>query len=153
MSTVKAMGLPIKPYYELEYGAAYLGDCLDLMHFLPDGSVNLIVTSPPFALTRKKEYGNKNSDEYVEWFLHFAQEFRRLLADDGSFVLDLGGAYLPGYPVRSIYQFELLVRLCRDCGFFLASCEPWFIPVKICLTRIRFSTVCFTSLQAWICRL
>ena len=121
MSTVKAMGLPIKPYYELEYGAAYLGDCLDLMHFLPDGSVNLIVTSPPFALTRKKEYGNKNSDEYVEWFLHFAQEFRRLLADDGSFVLDLGGAYLPGYPVRSIYQFELLVRLCRDCGFFLAQ--------------------------------
>ncbi|GAB4533991.1 MAG: site-specific DNA-methyltransferase [Anaerolineae bacterium] len=91
------------------------------MQYLPDKSINLILTSPPFALTRKKEYGNKNAEEYVEWFLKFARQFKRILADDGSFVVDLGGAYLPGYPVRSIYQFELLVRLCKELGFFLAQ--------------------------------
>lgn len=109
------------PYYQTKYGAAYLGDSLELLKKIPEKSVNLIVTSPPFALTRKKEYGNKSADEYVEWFLKFACEFKRILKDDGSFVLDLGGAYLPGYPVRAIYQFELLVRLCKELGFFLAQ--------------------------------
>lgn len=102
-------------------GRAYLGDSLDLIKGIPDDHVNLILTSPPFALTRKKEYGNKSAEEYVDWFLEFAVEFKRILAEDGSFVLDLGGAYLPGHPVRTIYQFELLVRLCKEIGFFLAQ--------------------------------
>ena len=72
-------------------------------------------------MTRKKEYGNKNADEYVDWFLDFAREFHRILTDNGSLVVDLGGAYLPGTPVRAIYQFELLVRLCKELGFFLAQ--------------------------------
>lgn len=110
-----------RSYYQTDNGSAYLGDALDLIKGVPDKSVNLILTSPPFALTRKKEYGNKASDEYVEWFLQFASQFKRVLTDDGSFVLDLGGAYLPGAPIRSIYQFELLVRLCKEIGFFLAQ--------------------------------
>ncbi len=109
------------PYYRTEQGEAYLGDSLHLMTELPEKSVNLIVTSPPFALTRKKEYGNKSAEEYVDWFLGFAREFHRILVDDGSLVIDLGGAYLPGSPVRTIYQFELLVKLCRELGFFLAQ--------------------------------
>jgi DNA modification methylase len=72
-------------------------------------------------LTRKKEYGNESAEQYIEWFLPFAKEFKRVLTKDGSFVLDLGGAYLPGNPVRSIYQYELLVRLCKELGFFLAQ--------------------------------
>ncbi|MFZ5920947.1 MAG: DNA-methyltransferase [Chloroflexota bacterium] len=111
----------IDPYYRTQYGEAYLGDSLELLKSVPDESISLILTSPPFALTRKKEYGNKSADEYIEWFLRFAKEFKRILKDDGSFVLDLGGAYLPGYPVRAIYQFELLVRLCKELGFFLAQ--------------------------------
>ncbi|MEM7556249.1 MAG: site-specific DNA-methyltransferase [Cyanobacteria bacterium P01_A01_bin.84] len=109
------------PYYCETNGNIYLGDSLELIKFIPDNSINLILTSPPFALTRKKEYGNKSAEEYIDWFLPFAEEFKRVLIDDGSFVLDLGGAYLPGYPVRSIYQYELLVRLCREVGFFLAQ--------------------------------
>jgi len=112
---------PINPYYQTQYGAAYLGDSLELLNKVADKSVNLILTSPPFALTRKKEYGNKSAEEYVEWFLTFAKQFKRILKDDGSFVVDLGGAYLPGYPIRAIYQFELLVRLCKELGFFLAQ--------------------------------
>jgi DNA modification methylase len=113
-------GLP-HPFYRQRFGAAFLGDSLDLMQSVESGSINLILTSPPFALTRKKEYGNPNADAYAEWFMPFAKQFRRILKSDGSLVIDLGGAYLPGYPVRSIYQFELLVRLCKESGFFLAQ--------------------------------
>lgn len=111
----------VAPYYTRTFGSAYMGNSLDLMKYIPDSSVNLILTSPPFALTRKKEYGNQRSEDYIAWFLPFAEEFRRILTDDGSFVLDLGGAYLPGHPVRSIYQYELLVRLHHDVGFHLAQ--------------------------------
>ena len=48
----------IQPYYETNYGQAFLGDSLEIIKQLPDNSINLILTSPPFALTRQKEYGN-----------------------------------------------------------------------------------------------
>lgn len=123
--------LPINPYYQAQYGAAYLGDSLKLMPYVPDKSINLILTSPPFALTRTKEYGNKSAEEYVEWFLEFACQFKRILTADGSLVIDLGGAYLPGFPVRAIYQFELLVRLCKELGFFLAQEFYHYNPSKL----------------------
>jgi site-specific DNA-methyltransferase (cytosine-N4-specific) len=110
-----------KAYYRTQLGASYFGDSLKLIKEVETESIDLILTSPPFALTRQKEYGNKSSEEYVEWFLKFAYEFKRVLSEKGSFVLDLGGAYLPGMPVRSIYQYELLTRLCKDVGFFLAQ--------------------------------
>ena len=114
-------GSSITAYYETDMGAAYLGDALDTMRHIPDGSINLILTSPPFALTSKKEYGNRQEQEYVEWFLRFAEEFRRILASDGSFVVDFGGTYLPGHPVRSVYQYEILCRLVKEQGYFLAQ--------------------------------
>ncbi|WP_225977415.1 site-specific DNA-methyltransferase [Nostoc sp. CENA543] len=98
---------------------------------IPDSSINLILTSPPFALTRQKEYGNTSADKYIEWFLPFAHQFKRVLAENGSFVLDLGGAYLPGNPVRSIYQYELLVRLCQEVGFFLAQEFYHYNPARL----------------------
>ncbi len=119
------------PYYFQNHGAAYLGDSQELIKFIEDNSINLIITSPPFALTRKKEYGNESAEKYIEWFLPFASEFKRVLADDGSFVLDLGGAYLPGNPVRSIYQYELLVRLCKEVGFFLAQEFYHYNPARL----------------------
>ena len=61
----------------------------------------------------------------------FAKQFHRLLAKDGSLVIDLGGAYLPGFPVRSIYQFELLVKLCRELGFFLAQEFYHYNPARL----------------------
>jgi site-specific DNA-methyltransferase (cytosine-N4-specific) len=110
-----------QPYDDRQYGAAYLGDALTLFDSIPNDSINLILTSPPFALTREKEYGNESSEKYVEWFLPFARKIKDKLSDTGSFVLDLGGAYLPGVPARSIYQFEILVALCRQLGFTLAQ--------------------------------
>jgi site-specific DNA-methyltransferase (cytosine-N4-specific) len=119
------------PYYTQQNGTAYLGDSLKLIKFIDDNSINLIITSPPFALTRKKEYGNETAEKYIEWFLPFASEFKRVLADNGSFVIDLGGAYLPGNPVRSIYQYELLVRLCKEVGFFLAQEFYHYNPARL----------------------
>jgi len=119
------------PYYSQKNGSVYLGDSLKLLQFLEDNSINLILTSPPFALTRKKEYGNETEEKYIEWFLPFAYEFKRVLAENGSFILDLGGAYLPGHPVRSIYQYELLVRLCKEVGFFLAQEFYHYNPARL----------------------
>ncbi|QSJ17896.1 site-specific DNA-methyltransferase [Nostoc sp. UHCC 0702] len=119
------------PYYTQNHGAVYLGDSLELIKFIDDNSINLILTSPPFALTRKKAYGNESAEKYVEWFLPFAYEFKRILKTDGSLVIDLGGAYLPGIPVRSIYQYELLVKLCKEVGFFLAQEFYHYNPARL----------------------
>lgn len=121
----------LTPYYKTPFGSAYRGDSLEMIHAVPDESVNLVLTSPPFALTRKKEYGNIDQDKYVEWFLGFSDQVFRTLTMDGSFVLDLGGAYIPGYPVRSIYQFELLVRLCKEQGFYLAQEFYHYNPARL----------------------
>jgi len=129
--SLKILNKKFPPFYRIGHGAAYLGDSLKLMKCLPDESVNLVLTSPPFALTSKKEYGNEVSGAYVEWFMQFAREFKRIMTTDGSFVLDLGGAYLPGHPVRSLYQFELLIRLCRELGFFLAQEFYHYNPARL----------------------
>jgi len=119
------------PYFTSRYGAAYLGDSLELLRALPTGSVNLVVTSPPYALHFKKEYGNESKDRYVEWFLPFAREIHRTLADDGSFVLNIGGSYNKGTPTRSLYHFKLLIALVDEIGFHLAQECFWHNPAKM----------------------
>lgn len=79
--------------YNTSLGRAYVGDSHDLLASLDNNSVDLIITSPPFPLQRKKEYGNKNQDEYVDWLIEFGHDIYRVLKETGSFVLDLGGAY------------------------------------------------------------
>jgi len=118
-------------YYSTPLGSAYLGDALELLSLVEDNSISLIVTSPPFALKRKKEYGNVDADKYIEWFLPFAKELFRVLRDDGSFVLDIGGSWHPGNPTKTLYNFELLVQLCRNIGFHLAEDFYWFNPAKL----------------------
>ncbi len=122
---------PFKPYYATDKGEAYFCDTLDLLPFIQNESVDLILTSPPFALKRKKEYGNEEEDKYCDWFMSFAPHLHRILKSDGSFVLDLGGAYKPGFPVRSIYQFDLLVRLVRETGFFLSQEFYHYNPARL----------------------
>jgi hypothetical protein len=116
-------------YYETEHGAAYLGDAKELLKFIPDGQINLIMTSPPFALQRKKAYGNVPPEDYVAWFMPFAEQFWRILADDGSLVIHLGGSWEKGKPVRTLYNFRLLLALCDK--FYLAEDFYWFNPAKL----------------------
>jgi site-specific DNA-methyltransferase (cytosine-N4-specific) len=120
-----------EPLYTTQWGKAYVGDSLTLLPALPAESVDLIVTSPPFALQRKKEYGNENQDNYVDWLLQFAEPTKRVLKQTGSFVIDLGGAYLSGRPVRSLHNYRLLLRLCDEHGFALAEEFFWHNPAKL----------------------
>lgn len=117
--------------YYTRRGKAYWGDALELLSRTPPDSIDLLMTSPPFALLRKKEYGGKDQDEYVDWLLQFAQPIKRVLRDTGSFVLDLGGAYKEGEPVRSLYNYRVLIRLCDEYGFELAEEFFWYNPAKL----------------------
>lgn len=120
--------------YQTAQGQAYVGDAVETLQLhCEDESVDLIMTSPPFALSRPKEYGNQSQDEYVKWFQVFANEFWRVLKPSGSLVLDLGGAWESGSPIKSIYQFELLVSLCRrpEYQFYLAQDFYWYNPARL----------------------
>jgi len=119
------------PLYTTQWGEAYVGDSLDLLPLLQADSIDLVVTSPPFALQRKKEYGNENEDAHVDWLLRFADPIKRVLKPTGSFVLDLGGAYQSGRPVRSLYNFRVMLRLCDEHGFHLAEEFFWHNPAKL----------------------
>jgi DNA modification methylase len=121
----------IDPFYTTEYGSAYLHDSLELMKRLPSKSISAVITSPPYALHFKKEYGNVSKDEYTTWFLPFAKEIHRLLKDDGSFILNIGGSYNKGSPTRSLYHFKLLISLVEEVGFHLAQECFWFNPAKM----------------------
>ena len=125
------MKLLPKPLYRTHFGEAYVGDALDLLKCLPDESIDLVITSPPFPLQRQKEYGNVDQDEYVDWLLSFTIEVKRVLKNTGSFVLDLGGAYRKGRPVRSLYNYRILIRLCDEQGWNLAEEFFWFNPSKL----------------------
>ena len=119
------------PYFSSRYGSAFLGDSLELLRAMPPSSVNLVVTSPPYALHFKKAYGNETKEQYVEWFLPFAREIFRVLRDDGSFVLNIGGSYNKGVPTRSLYHFRLLIALVDAVGFHLAQECFWYNPAKM----------------------
>ena len=107
------------------------GNSLELLAGLAGNSINLVMTSPPFALQRQKAYGNKDQAEYIDWLARFAEQVHRVLRDDGSFVLDLGGAYEKGVPTRSLYNFRVLIRFCDEIGFYLAEDFYWFNPSKL----------------------
>lgn len=89
------------------------------------------MTSPPFALHFKKEYGNVDQPDYIPWFCKFAREVKRVLRDDGSFVIDIGGAWERGRPTRSLYQFKLLIALVEELGYHLAQEFFWHNPGKM----------------------
>ena len=120
-----------RPAYKTELGAMFEGDASTLLSSLPTNSVDLVLTSPPYALHFKKEYGNVDKAAYVDWFKPFGREIQRVLKPDGSFVLNIGGSYNAGSPTRSLYQFRVLLMLCDEIGFHLAQEYFWHNPAKL----------------------
>jgi site-specific DNA-methyltransferase (cytosine-N4-specific) len=118
----------LPPAYTTALGRCYHADARDVLRRLPEGSVDLVLTSPPFALHRQKAYGNVAAADYVDWFWPFAEQVHRVLAADGSFVLDLAGAWQRG-GTRSLYQYELVLRLCQV--FHLAQELYWHNPSRL----------------------
>lgn len=93
----------------------FAGDCLDALTNVPSDSVDLIVTSPPYADARKRTYGGIRPDDYVEWFIPRAHEFYRVLAPTGSFVLNIKEKCVDGE--RHTYVLELIQALRSECEF------------------------------------
>ncbi len=121
-----------KLFYRTRHGRIFLGDSLAVLRDeITPHTVDLIMTSPPFGLVRKKGYGNVAADKYVEWFRPFAKAFHRALNPHGSLVIDIGGSWIPGQPTRSLYHYELLVMLCREFGFHLAQEFFWWNPARL----------------------
>lgn len=119
-------------FMKTKHGRIYHGDSIGLLNkTLRATSVDLIVTSPPFGLLRKKEYGNAPSDQYIDWFRPFAEGIRRVLKENGSFVIDIGPAWTRGLPTKSLYQFELLIMLCKEFDFHLAQDFYWWNPCRM----------------------
>jgi len=100
----------ITPAYTTRLGRAYQA-MRPRSETLRDDSVSLVFTSPPFALRRQKAYGNVSADEYIEWFWPIVEQIQRILRPDGSFVMELGGAWNRGSGTRSLFPYELLVKL------------------------------------------
>jgi site-specific DNA-methyltransferase (cytosine-N4-specific) len=123
--------LAARPAYKTEWGAMYEGDASLLLPKLPEKSLDLVVTSPPYALHFKKEYGNVDKDGYVEWLRPFGEQIFRALKPKGSFVLNIGGSYNAGTPTRSLYHFKVLLMLCEEVGFHLAQECFWYNPAKL----------------------
>lgn len=117
--------------YQTEFGEAFVGDSLDLLRRMQDASVDLVITSPPFALQREKAYGNKDQATYIDWLTEFARLVFEKLKPSGSFVLDLGGAYQKGVPSRSLYNFRVPIKFCDEIGFHLAQEFFWNNPSKL----------------------
>lgn len=88
------------------------GDCRDVLRSLPDGYIDLVVTSPPYADSRKDTYGGVHPADYVEWFLPVAEELKRVLKDEGSFVLNIKEKVTGGE--RHTYVLELILALKRQ---------------------------------------
>lgn len=117
--------------YQTVLGGAYCGDSLTLIDELEDNSVDLVMTSPPFALLKPMEYGNVPQNEYVEWFKRFAEKLLPKLKDTGSFVIDIGNTYNKGEPTYSLYAFRTLIMLVDDLGYKLAQPFCWYNQSKL----------------------
>jgi DNA modification methylase len=100
----------------------YLGDCTQLLKTLPDDSVELIFTSPPYADQRKQTYGGFHPDDYVEWFLPISLQLLRVLKPTGTFVLNIKEKVVDGE--RSTYVMELILEM-RKQGWFWTEEFIW----------------------------
>lgn len=117
--------------YESEDGVALWADCRDAFSRVEEGSLALILSSPPYPLVRQKDYGNLAAGEYVDWMADLAASWRPLLADNGSLVLNLGDCWEAGHPSLSLYAERLLIKLVDDLGYRLAQRFEWHNPSKM----------------------
>lgn len=100
----------------------FLGDCQRILQQLPNHSVDLIFTSPPYADQRQASYGGVKPDQYVQWFLPKVQEFWRVLKPTGTFVLNIKERVVDGE--RHTYVLELILKM-REQGWLWTEEFIW----------------------------
>lgn len=114
--------------YTTRLGKCMQGDSLEVLETLEDDSIDLIMTSPPFSLQRHKRYGEPEQNEYVDWLIAFGRAAYPKIKDTGSIVVDLGGAYKKGEPVKALYPFKFMIKMCDEVGYELAQDFYWHNP-------------------------
>jgi site-specific DNA-methyltransferase (adenine-specific) len=107
----------------IETGVIHYGDSLSEMKELEDNSVDMVITSPPYAERRKKAYGGIPESHYVQWFKPFAEEIYRILKPTGSFFLNIKPHVHNGE--RSLYVMDLVLMLKRSLGFHYIDEFSW----------------------------
>ena len=95
------------------------------------GKMNLLLTSPPFPLNRKKKYGNRTEQEYLDWFAGLAPLFAEYIADDGSIVVELGNSWNKGSPTMSTLALRALLSFLEKGEFHLCQQFIWFNTAKL----------------------
>jgi site-specific DNA-methyltransferase (cytosine-N4-specific) len=121
--------------YKTKYGSYYNGDVEALLKSenleVLKNKINLIFTSPPFPLNRKKKYGNLQGSEYSDWFSNLAPLFKDYLVDDGSIVIEMGNSWEPGEPVMSTLALRSLLSFLDKGGFHLCQQFIWYNTAKL----------------------
>ena len=125
----------ISPYYSTKNGSLYLNDSIFLLmnetFNIYLNKINLIFTSPPFPLNRKKKYGNFVGKEYINWFSNLSKILSPYLTDNGSIVIELGNAWNPGSPTYSTLPIESLLEFKRSGRFHLCQEFIYFNPTRL----------------------
>ena len=125
----------LTPAFETDWGCMYQGECQSLLNQYPlteyRGQIQLVLTSPPFPLNRKKKYGNLTGDAYLEWLSGMAPLFREYLTADGSIVLELGNAWEPGSPTMSTLPIRALLGFLEAANLHLCQEFICFNPARL----------------------
>ncbi|AVB11517.1 DNA-methyltransferase [Bacillus velezensis] len=108
---------------ELKFNEIYKIDCLDGLKELKNESIDLIVTSPPYADRREGEYKSIKTSEYVNWFIPIAKELYRVLKPSGSFFINIKSHCSKGE--RELYVYELVIALKKELGWRFVDEFTW----------------------------
>ncbi len=112
--------------YSTDYGKYYIGKCEDTIDNLDlKGKVQLVLTSPPFPLNNKKQYGNLIGDEYLHWFSGLAELFSNVLTPNGSIVIEMGNAWEKNRPVQSLLTLNSLLSFVNNKKANLRLCQEF----------------------------
>src|SRR5437879_474122 len=111
--------------YGTPRGVSLVGDSVPILKRASakglKGRVQLVFTSPPFPLNRKKKYGNRSGADFKKWLASYAVLLRDLLSPDGSIVIEMGNAWEPGKPVMSTLALESLLEFKDAAKLFLCQ--------------------------------
>jgi len=128
--------------YRTKLGNAYRGKVEQFLDSseakVARGKAQLIFTSPPFPLNRKKKYGNAQGADYVQWLAEFAPKFLKLLRPNGSIVLEMGNAWEPGQPIMSTLALEALLEFLKAGN------------LKLCQQFVCYNPARLPSPAAWV---
>lgn len=122
----------LRAYFITKRGIAFWGDGNNMVDIF-DGEVDLIITSPPYLLTKDRQYGNIGTtvQGYVDNLLKMAEGWMKMLSPTGSIVLNINDSYVPNSGHQSLHKERLLIALEDRLGLHLVQNLPWWSPCKM----------------------